>query len=405
MTKIIWLGFIIPDEKISNYFSTDKQPAMQTHRFGWSMLYSIKYVYKNLRVISSIPINNYPLNSRIYVSGEKFKYNEFEINTITFVNLIILKHVTRLFSSFSILLREVFVAKPKWIIIHGVHTPYLIAGLLMRLFGCKVAVVLTDLPGVIQLSDGFAVKVLKSLDFYTASFLVKKANAVISLSKYLSDRIANDVPSLIFPGVVDPNFLRLIQNCKKNFLNPREKKDFTIVYAGGLSELYGLRLLIEAFEFIPKSLNVNLKIYGTGDLLEYVVDRSLIDDRIFYGGFVDSIQLANIYLSADLLINPRPSNTEISSMSFPSKLFEYILSGVPVLTTRIKSIPDDLSDCFFFIEQETPIGISHAINKIYQLPIEFRKNFCENAYNIIIKYYSVETLGLSISNFFKKIEE
>ncbi len=405
MNKIIWLGFVIPEKIIDNYFLTDKRPAIQTHRFGWSMVFSINSIYKNLKIISSVPINNYPLNSRIFIGGERLIANGFYINSIGFINIVLLKHLTRLLNSFFVLVREFFIDKPKWIIIHGVHTPYLIAGLLMRLLGCKVAVVLTDLPGVIEIKDGFIIKILKLIDFHTASFLVKRANAVFSLSKHLSDKIARDVPSLIFPGVVDPDFLQLIKNIKNNLSIPCEKSIFTIVYAGSLSELYGIKLLIEAFEFVPKNLNINLRVYGLGDLSEYVVERSLVDNRIFYGGFVDSSELAYIYLSSDLLINPRPSNSEISSMSFPSKLLEYILSGIPVLTTRIKSIPDDLSDCFFFIDEESHSGVSDAIIKTYQLSKEYRKSFCKNAYEIVMRNYSVETLGLSISNFLKENEE
>ena len=42
---------------------------------------------------------------------------------------------------------------------------------------------------------------------------------------------------------------------------------------------------------------------------------------------------------AKLLVNFRSSNDLFTKYSFPSKLFEYMVSGTPVLTTKLQGIP------------------------------------------------------------------
>ena len=65
-----------------------------------------------------------------------------------------------------------------------------------------------------------------------------------------------------------------------------------------------------------------------------------------------------------LLINPRPTDLSFSRFSFPSKTSEYMLSGTPILTTRISGIPQEYDEFLNYIDDESYTGIARCIKNI-----------------------------------------
>lgn len=82
-----------------------------------------------------------------------------------------------------------------------------------------------------------------------------------------------------------------------------------------------------------------LEIYGDGDYRAELVELAAKHDRIIYKGLVSRDVIVARQKQVALLINPRPSSYEYTQYSFPSKIMEYMLSGTPVLTTKLPGIP------------------------------------------------------------------
>ena len=70
---------------------------------------------------------------------------------------------------------------------------------------------------------------------------------------------------------------------------------------------------------------------------------------------------------AALLINPRPSAEEYTKYSFPSKTMEYLVSGTPVMTTKLSGIPKDYDGYLYWIEDETSDGIEKALKEFFKI--------------------------------------
>jgi glycosyltransferase involved in cell wall biosynthesis len=180
-------------------------------------------------------------------------------------------------------------------------------------------------------------------------------------------------------------------------------RTFTIIYAGGLSKAYGVDRLIEAVMMLSPDVSVCLKLYGKGDQEDKVSLLSCDNPRFFYGGFVDSATLMSELCAADLLINPRPTNSLVSAQSFPSKLIEYLVSGCPVLTTRIPSIPGDLERHYFYIDDESPVGICTSIYKVMRLSLIERRIHGKAAQEFVKANYSEAVIGRRISVFINNL--
>jgi len=358
--SILLLGFTVPDAVAQHLFALDVNPAAQTHKFAWSLVRALQSGFGKVVLASTYPIQNYPLGRKILFRNARFEEQGTEGVLLGFINLLVFKHLTRFFTCLLSVPRLMIHHRVDWLFIHGVHTPFLVFGLLARLFGRKLAVVLTDSPGVLRPTDGRLDRFLKRLDVRLVGWALAHADAVIALAPELVNRFAMRKPALVFPGILDST---LTTRIAKINLPSKSTEPFTLVYAGGLSRANGVNRLLDAVAGL-EGQPVRLKLFGRGDQEPRIRNLAATDPRFQYGGFVGNDQLIPELHSADLLVNPRPTREAFAVMSFPSKLIEYLAMGRPVLTTRIASIPENYQPHFFFINDESAEGIRDAILSI-----------------------------------------
>lgn len=153
-----------------------------------------------------------------------------------------------------------------------------------------------------------------------------------------------------------------------NVYNRKRKENFNIVYAGSLIEYNSINILIDSVKCLNE-YKVYLDIYGDGPLKKTVIDASEKYSNIDYHGLVDNKEISKAIESADLLINLRDTQNYISKFAFPSKLIQYMASGVPVLSTKVL---DDIEfeQAAFVINNLDPKKIREIIVYIIEHPIE-----------------------------------
>lgn len=356
--NVLLLGFTVPSSIGRLLPSLDDQPAIQTFKFGWSLARAINSGVGSVFLASSVPIQNFPRGRKILFGGGRFVEGGIDGLMLGFVNVLGLKHFTRLLSCLIRLPLEVFRRRIDWIVLHGVHTPFLLFGLLAHLAGIRLLVVLTDPAGVVLPTDGVLTRMLKRCDASFIRWLVRRADGYICLSPAMIDSFRLSKPTICFPGILSSEFQKALAAGGRSLDKGSECS--TILYAGGLTSAYGVDALIDAVQSID-SPRVRLVLYGRGDQQERIADLASRDERFRYGGFVGDDELVPALMAADLLVNPRPVAKLFSALSFPSKLIEYLATGRPVLTTRISSIPTTLAPYFNFIQEEGASGIRTAL--------------------------------------------
>lgn len=351
------LGFTIPDAVARPIFAADPLPAVQTHNFAWSLAHALGSAHDRIYLLSTDPVQNYPLVPQKWFAASSFVENGIEGRTIAFANLMILKHLTRFISCLAALPQI-----RRWqihsIYIHGVHNPFLLFGALLALFGYRVVPVLTDPPGIILPTDGKISTLLKRVDRKITRALIRRTTAIVALAPELARPFADRLPVLVVPGILNGRWVERIQSFGKARIQSPPGKRPVVLYAGGLVAAYGVDRLIDAATLLP---DIDFLFYGKGNQVVRLENSAA--PNISYRGFANSAQLAEAMRDASILINPRPSNADFAVQSFPSKLIEYLATGRTVLTTRIRSIPSDLANCFDYIDDETPAGIADAIQR------------------------------------------
>ncbi len=116
-------------------------------------------------------------------------------------------------------------------------------------------------------------------------------------------------------------------------VNSRQKK--IILYQGHFRPGRGLENLIDSLPQVPE---VQLVLIGGGELedkLKRRIEKCQLKDRVIFAGYIATDHLISATSCADLgiaLFEPTSINY---AYALPNKFFEYIMAGIPVLTSNI----------------------------------------------------------------------
>lgn len=342
----------------------DPNMPSQTHAFAWALVEALKSAEIDVRLLSCAPVSNYPRNPKILFRGKPFRFNCVSGESLAFVNLFALKHLSRFIGCLRRGTKLIRRWKPDILMIHGVHTPFLLYGVLSRRFAeSKLVVIITDPPGVVLPSDRVLVRALKRLDAQLVRWALRSVDGVVVLTAALASDFAPDKPSLLMEGIF------------RDGIGPKAPSHtgskFRVLYAGGLSESYGVDRLVKAIQTLPTD-RVRFAAYGKGSLKSWINEESTIDQRIARVQFAKREKVLEKYATADLLVQPRPVDQAFTRYSFPSKLLEYLGSGTPVLSTRLPGIPPEYEPYVYWIDDDTVEGIGHSLRAVMAIPADLR---------------------------------
>ncbi|HEY5589186.1 MAG TPA: glycosyltransferase [Candidatus Paceibacterota bacterium] len=195
---------------------------------------------------------------------------------------------------------------------------------------------------------------------YFVSLSYKMIDAFILLTEQMNDIVnRSNKPFIIMEGLVDIE-MENIDNLIKN----KHSKN-VIIYAGALRMQYGLKNLIDGFMDYADD-NAMLWIFGTGDYSQEIKLATKKDSRIVFYGLVDNSIVVKKEIEATLLVNPRPANQEFTKFSFPSKNMEYMVSGTPVLSTKMPGIPEEYFEHMYIINGDTARDITLSLIEVFQ---------------------------------------
>lgn len=232
----------------------------------------------------------------------------------------------------------------------------MLAGKLKKI---PVVTIVTDIPDMMY-PGGITRKIANS--FFNA------VDGFVLLTEAMNERVnLKAKPHIVLEGHVDSD-LQIPEPNEKAEVKSGVRK---IVYAGNLKRIYGIGNLVEGF-ILANLDNCELVIYGNGDYAEDLKKNIKQYSNVKYMGVMENSKVVKAEQTAALLVNPRPTAPEYTKYSFPSKNMEYMISGTPVLTTKLPGMPEEYYPYVYLIEDETPIGISDALRDIFSCPAEER---------------------------------
>ena len=405
--RVLLLGFTVPDDVIERICRTDKFMPVQTHKLAWSVVRGLEAHAVVIDLISSEPVGTYPSNKQIFFKFNKWCRDNGSWNVMMpFINLIGIKHITRFFAAFILVGWWAIQTRNehnRCILLHGVHSPFLYAALAIRqLSQVKVVTITSDPPGVALTGEVFFIRLLRRVDAGIITKALRTMDGLITLTKQLAQHYAPQVPSIVVEGILYAEDYAKESAITKIPDGSNSSSYFTILYAGGLQHEYGVDLLLKAFSLIMDT-SFRLLILGKGDLAEQIKIASKTDDRIVFKGFCSQSEVKELLSDATVLINPRPSDQTFTQFSFPSKTIEYMVSGRPVISTRLAGIPDEYFSHIIPLENETPEDLCALFLRLKTIPRSYLEAIGVNARNYILKNKNEMHQGQRILKFLKQI--
>lgn len=175
-----------------------------------------------------------------------------------------------------------------------------------------------------------------------------------------------------------------------------------VIYSGALEEVSGVHLLLDAFGLIAKP-GFELWITGKGRLAPQVREAAGVDSRIRYLGYLEREAYRATLGSATVLVNPRLSKYPESRYNFPSKILEYMASGIPVITTATGDLVKEYGDKAFILWEETPMALASLIEEVCGMSPDYLRSCGEKARDYVLARKTWGTQAARVYDFLNRL--
>ena len=219
-------------------------------------------------------------------------------------------------------------------------------------------------------------------DFYLSKYGAGPAARLAAAIERVSAAFADHVltpgePSrrrMVRRGVPATKITNVLNSADPCLFAPVERRPdperFTLVYHGGLFERYGLDVAIRAVAEVRDDIpGLNLRIAGYGEeeaSLRRLVGELGLEERVSFAGWIAPERIRDFVAGADLGIAPYRRDV-FTDLIYPTKAFEYVAMGLPVVVSRLEGIAelfDGVPD--MFVRPGDPDDLAEGIRALHE---------------------------------------
>ena len=291
--------------------------------------------------------------------------------------------------------------------IYHFHDPELIvAGIVLRLAGKKVIYdVHEDVIADLGEKKWLPFKALAKLSYYLLELIAFRTSFYYVLAEKSYEKKYLNQPSRY---IVVQNFVPL-KDFRFNNL-PYNTDSKTIAFVGFLSARRGLSYILDALKILKdKGLIINLRCIGTmNPLLTEILNKSKsypgIKDQVEFKGHIPFPE--SIYAVRDCVAGlALPESLPNHYGSYPTKMFEYMAIGLPVISSDFELYKDVIYkyECGVTVNPENSEAIANAIEFLVSHP-DKASVYGENA-KYAVQYFDWKTEEEKLLDYYEKIKE
>ncbi|MFZ5516791.1 MAG: glycosyltransferase family 4 protein [Candidatus Zhuqueibacterota bacterium] len=323
-------------------------------------------------------------------SGQDFSYNYSFNNTILSDS-----KIKRMFQKcYGLLMSCYFLINNKetldFVIFYARKTQTLfLLGLICRSLKIKTAVELCEWPESFIRKSKFQTYIKK---IYSIN-VFKWVDSAIVISTFLAKKVQEYESQ---SGRSCPSFLLPILVRKSEFVNGMKTSanGNSIVFCGNLDYIELIEFLFDSIQvLIDSDIDFKLVIIGSADIpgnLEKLKSKATeknLEKYVYFTGYISKRELLNYYREASVLAIPLPSGIR-SEARFPTKIGEYLISGRPIVTTKVGDIPKymkNLETCFM-VEPDSPYLYGEALRMALN-DKPFAEKIAERGKQVAVGYF------------------
>lgn len=261
--------------------------------------------------------------------------------------------------------------------VHNMPDALVFSALLPRLCGCKV---------ILDLHDPMPEVYLSKYTTGASHLIIGLIRLVERCSIWFSDVVltVNTACRELFISRGCPQSkIHVVMNLPQDSVfggNPadtnldvtRRKNSFVIMYHGTVVERNGLGVALEAIEHIRDRIpNLVFEVYGEGDFVRQFLELSRaknLENIINYHGFAAHDKVAQAIQRADVGLIPNMA-TVLWQYVTPTRMFEYLYLGKPVIVPRTEAIVDCFDDeSVYLFESGNADSLADVLLEVYANP-------------------------------------
>jgi glycosyltransferase involved in cell wall biosynthesis len=228
-------------------------------------------------------------------------------------------------------------------------------------------------------------------------WIYKNADAIIFLKEgdvtYITDK-KWDVPQggdinldkcfYINNGVDVNNFVSRKKDSELDDADLKTGK-FNVVYAGAIRPVNNVGNILDAAHLLKDYKDIQFLIYGDGNQLGFL--RQRVSDEglrnVKLKGYIEKRYMPYVLSKSSVnILNYAQDKYNWSRGNSSNKLFEYMASGRPIISTvKMGYCPLTKYQCGLSLDNDTPDALAKAVLEIYEMPEKQYDQMSENAKN------------------------
>lgn len=233
---------------------------------------------------------------------------------------------------------------------------------------CKTVVTIHDLiPYTLPETVGksYLLKFLKEIPS-----IISSTDGIITVSDFSKKDILrlfpiNENKIFVTPLAADSMYCKMDKEYCSNYV--KNKYNITgnfILYIGGFSKRKNVGTLIKAFKAAKEDFNKEHKLVIVGEdrddlpKLKDMVKLLGLEASVIFTGFIKNIELPIFYNASEIFVYP----SLYEGFGLPP--LEAMSCGIPVITSKVSSIPEVVGDCGILINPENIESLRDALSTL-----------------------------------------
>lgn len=388
--KIVYIGYAVSENEVENASGI----SIAGNKMQLNMLRElVKYTNIEIEAITIYPCAKYPIDKKLFYHKKEIElFGNFKAIQISFINIPVIKQVCQIFNVYNEINKKLKEQNEVEVFTFNMYPQ---VGTALRVLKkkyksrLKIVSMLADLPIDTVKRRGLSKK-LMDIFYNETKKNIRIIDKAIVLNAFAAEKyLCNQEYIVVEGGIVG-------EKCKSELSKVFEydSRERTIVYSGALVEYNGIRELLRCMELVQT--DVVLEVYGNGPLKSYVEQVANSNKKVKYMGNVTNEKMLEIQRKAYALINPRPIEDPISKVTFPSKIFEYLLSGTVVLSTKLNGFSEEYYDKMIWFEEDNAESMAKTVDSVMRMPTFELSEMAENAREFVISEKTWEKQGKKI---------
>lgn len=230
---------------------------------------------------------------------------------------------------------------------------------------------------------GWQKNILSKITNYFEPKIIGNFSAVVTATPYIRDKFLK-----FNSNTIDVNNYPKLQEFESSKQNQSLADRRFVCYVGGLTKVRGIYEVVEAQKYITSDARIQI----AGDFFEEEFKNEVQSlkewNDVTHHGFIGRDEVVDVLNSSIAgLVTLHPIVNYLDAL--PVKMFEYMASGIPVISSNIKlwqSIVES-NQCGICVDPLSPKQIGEAINQLVNNPDEAQR-MGQNGLNAVRTKYN-----------------